>query len=271
VTDLRQRVDIWRSACADLAGLARSVDAAAWSLPTDLPGWSVHDVMAHCAAIECELAGDEPLAADVDTESPHIRNPRGVYTEQGVVARRAYTQEQVIDEFADAVRRRSQLLAAEPLDDPEGIPAITPGRIEWDWGTLVRNRIVDIWVHDQDIRRAVGQPGDQDSVAAAFVQGVFGLALPYVLAKRAGASPGTTMVVDITGPVSARYGVVVNDGGRGVPIDPADLDPTVRLTMGTETFTMLAAGRRSPDELPVTVDGDAELAGGIIGQMAVTW
>ena len=88
MTDLRQRVDVWRSACADLARLARGIDAADWSLPSDLPGWSVRDVMAHCAAIESELAGDEPLAADVDTDAPHIRNPRGVYTEQGVVARR---------------------------------------------------------------------------------------------------------------------------------------------------------------------------------------
>jgi uncharacterized protein (TIGR03083 family) len=271
VTDLRERVDIWRAACGDLAALARGVDKLAWDFPTDLPGWSVHDVMAHCSALECELAGDEALAADVDAEAPHIRNPRGVYTEQGVLARRGYTKSQLIDEFEDAVRRRAELLAAEPLDDPTGTPAITPGRIEWDWGTLLRNRIVDIWVHDQDIRRAVGKPGDQDTPAAAFVQDVFGRAMPYVLAKRAGASRGTTMVVDITGPVPAVYAVAVDDDRRGVPVDAADLEPTVRLTMSTETFAMLAAGRRTPTELPVTVDGDRALADRVVGDMVVTW
>jgi uncharacterized protein (TIGR03083 family) len=187
------------------------------------------------------------------------------------VARRGYRKHQVIDEFEDAVRRRAAQLDEEPLDDPAGKPPITPGAIDWDWQTLLRNRIVDIWVHDQDIRRAVGKPGDQDTPAAAFVQDVFGRAMPYVLAKRAGASPGTTMVVDITGPVPAVYGVAVDDDGRGVPVDATDLEPTVRLTMSTETFAMLAAGRRSPRELPVSVDGDASLGERVVGDMVVTW
>jgi uncharacterized protein (TIGR03083 family) len=271
VTDLRECVAIWRGACADLAALARGIDELSWDFPTDLPGWSVHDVMAHCAALECELAGDDPLPADVDEEAPHIRNARAVYTESGVVARREYGKQQVIDEFEDAVRRRGALLDDEPLDDPAGKPPITPGDIGWDWQTLLRNRVVDIWVHDQDIRRAVGKPGDQDSPAAAFVQDVFGRALPYLLAKRAGAPPGTTMVVDITGPVPALYGVAVGDDGRGVPVDASELEPTVRLTMSTETFAMLAAGRRAPDELPVTVEGDESLGARVVGDMVVTW
>jgi uncharacterized protein (TIGR03083 family) len=271
MTDLRARVDIWHSACADLAALARTVDDLAWDFPTDLPGWSVHDVMSHCAAIESELAGDEPLRVTIDKEAAHIRNPRGIYTERGVVARRAYTRTQVITEFEDAVERRAALLAAEGLDDPEGTPPITPGRIDWDWETLLRSRVVDIWVHDQDIRRAVGKPGDQDTPAAAFVQDVYGRALPYVLAKRAGAAPGTTVVLDVTGPVSAVYAARVKPDGRGEPADAADLEPTARLTMNTEVFAMLSAGRRSPDELPVSVVGDDELAQRVLAGMVLTW
>jgi uncharacterized protein (TIGR03083 family) len=271
MSDLRDRVDIWRQACSDLVTLTRGVDDLSWDFPTDLPGWSVHDVMAHCSALECELAGDDPLPAEVDREASHVRNARGVYTEGGVVARRGYSRQQLIDEFEDAVRRRAALLADESLDDPAAMPPITPGGIEWDWQTLLRNRIVDIWVHDQDIRRAVGKPGDQDTPAAAFTQDVFGRAMPYVLAKRAQAAPGTTMVVDITGPVPAVYGVEVNEDGRGVPVDPDGLDPTVRLTTSSETFAMLAAGRRSPDELPVSVSGDTELAERVIHDMVVIW
>src|SRR3954468_2841147 len=239
MSDLRTLVDVWRSASADLVSLARDLDAAAWALPTDLPGWSVHDVLAHCAALEAELAGDEPLEAKVDADAPHIRNARGVYTEQGVVARRSHSGDQLVTEFEDAVGRRAALLATEPLDDPSAKPPITPGDIDWDWATLVRNRTIDLWVHDQDIRRAVGKPGDQDTAAAALVQDVYGQALPYILAKRAGTEPGTSLVVDVTGPVAAVYGVVVGADGRGAPADPVDLHPTVRLTMTTETFTML--------------------------------
>jgi uncharacterized protein (TIGR03083 family) len=268
---MREMVDVWRVACADLAAMARGVDELSWDFPTDLPGWSVHDVMAHCAALESELAGDEPRPVDVDEGAPHIRNPRGVYTERGVVARRGLTKHEVIAEFESAVERRAAILAAEPLDDPRGRPAITPGDIDWDWATLLRNRVIDIWVHDQDIRRAVGKPGDQDTPAAAFVQRVFGQALGFILVKRADAPVGATLLVDVTGPVAAMYAVAVNEDRRGVPVDAADLDPTARLTMTTETFTMLASGRRDPDQLPVRVDGDADLADRVLHGMVVTW
>jgi uncharacterized protein (TIGR03083 family) len=264
-------VDIWRAACADFAAMARSVDDLSWDFPTDLPGWSVHDVMAHCAALESELAGDRPIPVAVDERASHIRNARGVYTESGVVARRDLSKQEVIAEFESAVERRATLLAAEPLDDPRGTPPITPGAIDWDWATLLRNRIVDIWVHDQDIRRAVGKPGDQGTRAAAFVQQVFGRALGYVLVKRADAPVGATLLVEITGPVAECYAVGVSANGRGEPIDTADLEPTARLTMTTETFAVLAAGRRTPDDLRVTVDGDADLADRVLRGMVVTW
>ena len=163
MNQLRTLVDVWRAACADFAAVARSLSDTEWRLPTDLPGWSVGDVVAHCAALESELAGDEPLRVEIDKSAPHITGPRGIYTERGVVARRGRTPEQVIAEFEDAVERRTAMLAAEPLDDPDAIPAITPGRSGWNWAILLRNRPIDIWVHEQDVRRAVGKPGDLDT------------------------------------------------------------------------------------------------------------
>ena len=253
---LRRLVEVWRSACGDFAELAHSVTDEEWRLPTDLAGWSVGDVVAHGAAIEAELAGDEPLRVTVDKQAPHIKDGAGVYTERGVVARRDREPSQVIAEFEHAVERRTAMLAAEPLDDPTGDPPLTPGRIAWNWQTLLRNRAVDIWVHDQDIRRAVGRPGGLDTAAAIHAQGVFASALPYVVAKQAGAPAGTTVTFDVTGPLPAVYAVEVDANGRGRAIDPSPDRPTLRFTLDTETFTMLGAGRRDPDSLPIRIEGD---------------
>jgi uncharacterized protein (TIGR03083 family) len=253
---LRRLVDVWRSSCADFAELARSLSDDEWRLPTDLQGWSVGDIVAHGASVEAELAGDEPLRVTIDKQAPHIRDAAGIYTERGVVARRERSREEVVAEFEHAVERRTALLAAEQLDDPEGQPPITPGRVVWNWQTLLRNRAVDVWMHEQDIRRAVGRPGGLDTAGAVHTQGVFAAALPFVVAKKAGAPPGTTVTFDLTGPVPAVYVVEVDANGRGRAIDPSPERPTLRFTLDTESFTILGGGRRDPDNLPIRVEGD---------------
>jgi uncharacterized protein (TIGR03083 family) len=278
MSSLRDLVVVWSSACADFSALAKKLDDLEWSLPTDCPGWSVQDVVAHAAALEAELAGDAtPPAEESDAHlgaaqisAAHIKNERGVYTESGVLARRDRTPAQLIAEFDDAVERRTAQLAEEPLDDPEAAPPRTPGNAPWSWATLLRNRPVDIWVHEQDIRRAVGRPGGVDGAAARHTQETFGAALPFVVAKRAGVSPGSTVVVDVTGPVSELYVVAVDPRGRGSLVDVEPTEPVARLTMNSETFTILGAGRRDPAALPVKIEGDAEVAHRVMAAMAVT-
>ncbi|MFY9916721.1 MAG: maleylpyruvate isomerase family mycothiol-dependent enzyme [Nocardioidaceae bacterium] len=267
MNQLRTLVDVWRGACADFAAVARSLSDTEWRLPTDLSGWSVGDVVAHCAALEAELAGDPPLRVEIDKSAAHIAGPRGIYTERGVVARRGRTPDHVIAEFEDAVERRTAMLAAEPLDDADAIPAITPGRSGWNWAILLRNRPIDIWVHEQDVRRAVGKPGDLDTVAAAHVQGVYGAALPYVVAKAAGAPPGTTVVFDVTGPLTGLYAVEVTEDHRGRPLAEVPDEPIIRFTLDTETFTMLGAGRRDPSNLPVRIIAGATAPEGLAARI----
>jgi uncharacterized protein (TIGR03083 family) len=279
MSSLRDLVVVWSSACADFSALAKKLDDLEWSLPTDCPGWSVQDIVAHAAALEAELAGDTaPPAVDesaaqisaAHVEAAHIKNGRGAYTESGVLARRDRTPAQLIAEFDDAVERRTAQLAAEPLDDPDATPPLTPGHAPWSWATLLRNRPVDIWVHEQDIRRAVGRPGGVDGAAARHTQETFGAALPFVVAKRAGVSPGSTVIVDVTGPVSELYVVAVDPRGRGSLVDVEPPEPVARLTMNSETFTILGAGRRDPAALPVKIEGDEDVAHRVMAAMAVT-
>ena len=127
-----------------------------------------------------------------------------LYTEQGVVSRRDRSPAELVAEIRDATRTRHERLLADPPTDGTARPTPIFGGVPWDWNTLLRNRPLDVWMHEQDIRRAVDRPGGMDSPAAAHVADYLAESLGYVLAKRAGAPPGTTLVLAVEGHAPRR-------------------------------------------------------------------
>ncbi|NUR08456.1 MAG: maleylpyruvate isomerase family mycothiol-dependent enzyme, partial [Nocardioidaceae bacterium] len=224
---LQQYVDVWERAVADAVALLRSLEEEDWSRPTDLPGWDVHAVAAHLAHLESELAGNPQEDVPVP-EAAHVVSLMGAYTERGPVARRDWPPAKIVEELEAAARTRLAELRADPPADPKGDPPRTPGGIGWSWETLLSNRPLDVWMHEQDVRRAVGRPGGLDSPAAAHVVGVFTRGLGYVVGKRVAPGAGTTVVVEVTGETPACAAVRVGDDGRAAPVDPP-ADPTVQL------------------------------------------
>lgn len=261
---LQTYVDAWRESAASTLALLESLDDAQWSMPTDLPGWSVADVAAHLAHLEAVVAGT------VQDELPDTTGPTipSDYTEAGVATRRGRTAAEVVDELRTAVEARTAQLGTLP-DDPHARADVTPGGAPWTWDTLLRNRAVDVWCHEQDVRRAVDRPGSLDSPAAVVTTHGFALAMPFVLGKRVGAAAGTSVLWDLTGPLAMQVGATVGDDGRARPGVPGD--PTATLTLTSDTFAVLAAGRRGPAAVSVDVTGDKDLAHRVLEQMAVTF
>lgn len=256
-------VAAWKSCAADVEELLLSLDEDDWSRDTDCPGWTVRDVAAHIAALESELAGDPGPEVDRPEDGANLS---AAYTQAGIDERRDRTPAELIEEFIDAVRRRAAKVDADPPRAPKAKPAATPGGVDWDTQTLLRNRVVDLWVHEQDIRRAVGRPGDLDTPAAQVVTETLLSALPYVIAKRAGAEAGTTVVVAVD---DREASFEVNGNGRCKPVDDVPSHPTVRLQMDTETLAILGAGRRDPLTVEVVIGGDRGLGERIVQEMVV--
>ena len=50
-------LDVFESALADFTDLVRELRDDEWELPTDLPGWTVHDLVSHTAHLEAVIAG----------------------------------------------------------------------------------------------------------------------------------------------------------------------------------------------------------------------
>ena len=264
---LAEYVDIWWQAVNDFLDLLEQVPADRWDTPTDLPGWDVHAVAAHIAHLEAILAGNPEESVEVG-EPEHVTGLMGLYTEQGVVSRRRRTPDSIINEIREAATARHTALVADPPTDGSARPERIFGGVPWDWERLLRNRPLDVWMHEQDIRRAVDLPGGMDSAGARHTAAYLAESLGVVLAKRVGAPAGTSAVLEVGGQPPVAF--VVNDAGRGEPLPTLPDDPTVRLRLEREAFVVLAGGRCEPDPGSVEVSGDEELGRQILDAFAVT-
>ena len=267
--DDRQRlsgyVDVWWGSVRSFTDLLDDLADDDWRRPTDLPGWDVHACAAHTAHLESVLAGEPeeaPSADPTDGASSLI----SMYTEQGVVARQDRTPAELVEEIRRAATARYARLLSDPPTDGRAKPTPIFSGVGWDWQTLLRNRPLDVWMHEQDVRRAVDRPGGLDSPAAVHVVDYLSESLGYVLAKRAGAPAGTTLVLRVDGHDPVAF--AVDESGRGRRLDDVPTAPTVGLAMDRESFIVAAGGRREPGHVVVT--GDGELAQRVLDRLAVT-
>jgi uncharacterized protein (TIGR03083 family) len=267
---IRHLIDVWHEEATAVVSLLRSLDEREWSLPTDLPGWDVRAVACHLAHLESELAGRRPHEQVELPPAPHTKGPTGEFTESGLLARASWPTDRIIDELESSAASRYATLEESPPRDPSAPGPGFAAVMGWSWETLLGNRCVDLWMHDQDIRRATDRGGGLDSPAAAWVAEVFTRSLPFVLGKKVGAPAGTTVVLRVTGRHVRELTVAVGSDGRGALLGVPPADPTATLTMDFETWTLLAGGRRPVDAVDVAISGDDQLGRRLLDNLAVT-
>src|SRR5262245_39343528 len=264
--ELAGYVAIWWQAVNDFLDLLEEVPEDEWATPTDLAGWDVRACASHTAHLESILAGNPEEMADVG-EPPHVRSPMGLYTEIGVVNRRDASADAIINELREVATKRHTALLADPPTDGEARPEVIFGGVPWSWRRLLRNRPLDVWMHEQDVRRAVGRPGNMDSAPARHTAEYLAESLGYVLGKKVGAPAGTSLVLEMDG--SDPVAFEVDENGRGVPVStPAA--PTVALRMDRESFIRLAGGRCGAEPGRIAVAGDQHLGTQVLGSLATT-
>jgi uncharacterized protein (TIGR03083 family) len=244
--------------CADLT-------EPEWKRATDLAGWTVQDNLAHLIGTEASLQGLPP-AEKLSTVPGHVKNPIGEFNEAEIAARRDRPGAAVLAEWTDVVELRLRTLRnAEPAYFEQ--PMMTPvGR-----GTMsdfLDIRVLDCWVHEQDMRRALSRPGHLSGPTAEHTIDRLVRTLPIVVGKRAATPEGRAVVIDITGPVQ-RHLVCQVDNGRAGFVDQPAQPPLATVTMDTETFVVLATGRRRADAVssPIELGGDRELAQRVVDNL----
>jgi putative sterol carrier protein len=132
-------------------------------------------------------------------------------------------------------------------------------------------RVMDSWVHEQDIRLATGRPGHDLGPAAQLSMDRLCSGMPFVVGKQAGAPEAASVRFELRGPLSRRIDVIVRDG-RAKAVDDVDGEPTVSLDMAVEVFWRLTCGRVDGKAALlaglVEVAGDAELGSRVLDAMA---
>ncbi len=248
---------VWRA----WSELGHGITETQWKAQTDLPAWSVQDNLSHLIGIERLLEGlpAAPRRDAPDGSEPHVRNTIGDFNENEVELRRGLPGAAVLAEWDELIATREHTLGAaeaayyaQPMITPVGPGTMTD---------FLSVRIVDCWVHEQDARRALDMPGNESGAAAEHSIDRLLRSLPMVVGKRAACPEGRAVGFELTGPVRRQVTCEVRDG-RAVVVDHPARPPLATVAMDSQTYVVLANGRRPVDDVADRVTVTATETGG---------
>jgi uncharacterized protein (TIGR03083 family) len=255
-------IDMLADTFGSISALGAELSEPEWKRTTDLPGWTVQDNLSHLIGTERSLQG-LPATEHRAGERDYVKNPIGEWNESEIDARRTMTGAEVLAEWNEltalrltTLRAGDEAYFATPTVTPTG-----PGTV----ADFLSIRVLDCWSHEQDIRRAVDRPGAMGAPSAAHTIDRLVRTLGIVVGKRAGTPEGGAVAIDITGPVPRSLVFEVRDGRASAVTEPS-APPLATVRLDTETFAILALGRRPASDLDdrINIDGDTALGDAVV-------
>jgi uncharacterized protein (TIGR03083 family) len=254
---------------SDVGGLAAALDDERAMLPTGCPGWTVRDHVAHITDLESILIGRPRTEHTVPEGLPYIRNQPGAFMEIGIDARRGMPLAELLGEYRDVTAERLARLAT--LEDSQ-LDQMGRGLFgESKVRSLLAIRVFDLWSHEQDMRRALHEPGGLEGVPAAHSRERMLMGAGNGLQERLAPLAGTSLVFDVTGPGGALRSIAF-DGERGRAGATIPDAPSATLRLDLPTLTVLTCGRSDDPgaRSRVAVEGDQNLASLVLEDLAFT-
>jgi uncharacterized protein (TIGR03083 family) len=258
--------DTWDSLDRLLTGLSEQQ----WQTPTPLPGWSVHNVVAHIIGTESVLHGIGTPDADIDVSTlAHVRNDVGVANECWVRHLGAESGADLHQRFHTLTADRRKRLTDMSVDDWNA-PTLTPVGPD-SFGRFMRIRVFDCWMHEQDIRDALGKPvadAELAGPAARLTLDEMATSMGFVVGKLGKAPDGSRVAIELTGPLARTIRVVV-DGRAKLVEDFGGQQPTATIRVDGVLFTRLTGGR-AHNAGDVELSGDRAVAERIVEHLNYT-
>ena len=250
--------DVLSGLFASWDAIDRAVDDLpdeAWDKATSLPGWTVHDVVAHVTGTESMLQGAGTPEADIDVSTlKHVRNDIGVLNERWVRKLRGLPHADLLERFRETTAQRREALSAMGEGQWHELTATPAGPDSY--GRFMRVRIFDCWMHEHDVREAVGRPNSDglDGADSRLALDEIAASMGFVVGKLGGAPEGSRVRLELTGPLSRTINVSVDQ--RAKVVDELDAEPTATISLDGLLFTRLAGGRTAVDHDAITYTGD---------------
>lgn len=254
--------EVWRS----LAELGAGLTPEQWELETACPGWTVRDTYSHMIGTELMLLDRADPQVDVH-DAPHLKNEIAKFNEGSVILRRDRPGPDVLAEFVAVTEERLDALREMSQDDFDA-ESFTPAGQD-TYGRFMQIRAFDCWIHEQDIRDAIGAPGHARGTAVEVALDEHSTAVGFIVGKKAAAEPGQSVRLRLTGPTERTIDVRVD--GRAQVVDDLD-EPTTTITIPTLLWFRYAAGRRpgDPGDERVEITGDDDLGQRVVRNAAYT-
>ncbi|MYR47225.1 maleylpyruvate isomerase family mycothiol-dependent enzyme [Streptomyces sp. SID5910] len=267
---LQPYADAWTHSIEAISELVQPLVEAEWNRRTPCPGWSVRDIVSHVMGLDSEMLGDPRPIHTLPRDLFHVTNEQQRYTEMQVDVRRHHTAPEITSELEYMIIRRNRQLRNESRDP--GTKVRGPMGTELTLEESMRRHAFAVWAHEQDLRTALGRPGNLDSPGALVARDVLLAELPAVVAERADAPRSSAVVFDVHGPVEFLRTIRVDIQGRGTLETAPALGPAATLTLDWETYVRLACGRVTPDAVTdrIKTEGDPDLTSAILRNFTVT-
>ncbi len=259
--------EVWSSIGDLLAGL----DDEQWASPSPLPGWDVKDNVSHIVGTEAMLLGIANPDVDIDRgATAHVRNDIGAFNEVWVEHLRTKRPNEVLSMFREYTGSRLAALE-EMAQDAWDAESFTPAGTD-TYGRFMQIRVFDCWLHEQDIRDAIGIAGHESGLAVEVTLDEMTTAMGFVVGKKAGVESGRSVRFALTDAGSVVRTVDVEVGERASVVDTLRDGPTTSLTMPIGVMTRLCAGRIEPDDVTGLIEttGDEEVGGRVLGSLSYT-
>jgi uncharacterized protein (TIGR03083 family) len=231
-----------------------------WKTPA-LRGLDVQGLVGHLTGVEHDthraLAGDPDVA-----DAEHVESTQG-----SAVRQAGRSPAQTRHEWRRAADHTLELVRAADGDPAAGgcTDRIAVHGIRLPLGDLLVVRAFELWVHDNDIRRAVGLPPSvPDPPVLRLMSDLAARMLPYA-AARMGLRPVDVHLV-LTGPGGGTWDVAIGQGtdGQGASGQEAVSQESLAIVTDAVGFCRLAANRVTPAELGPHITGDENRAVGVL-------
>ena len=255
---------------AERARFGRTIqyaDPGAWDSASPCQGWSNRDLMAHLAAQDgaaAQAIGGEPAA---ELEAFRDANDGDLWVDGlnawAVGVRKDLSTRQIVTGWG----RAADLLCGRAADlPPEDWSA---RRVPWLAGEIgvryvVQSRIVEWWLHGEDLREGTGQEPNPQHWPVHLTCDMGIRMLPYALGLAGRSFPGASVRVDLSGMGEGSWHWALSP--RETPSEDKKPDAWIE---GRALAFALVAGRRVRgeaylDDGTLVIGGDEDLAEAVL-------
>lgn len=258
----------------ELIALLRSLTEEEWEKQTIARKWKVKDVAAHLldgnlrglSIMRDKYTGVKPESIDTYRDLVIFLNDLNA---SWIEAAKRLSPRVIIDLLETTGKQYAELVQSlDPWEDAQFSVAWAGEEISKNWFHIARE-YTEKWIHQQQIRDAVGRPGIMTyELFFPFID-TFMCALPHTY-KYVDVPTGTSVEVVIATEIGGTWHINKTDEGW-VLRKTTRLEPNARLTIDPDTAWKLFSKGILPEEAleRSKIDGDTDLAKTALGMVSV--